>query len=308
MNVFFLGTSGSIPTNERNLISIAIKREGKIYLFDPGENTQQKMIQMKLSVLKVNSIFITHLHGDHIMGIPGLIMTSNLLNRNTDLTIFGPPGTKNFIDCFITSVIINPNFNIIVNEITSDGLVYEDEEFQIFSGFGEHGCFSLFYSFNEKPRKGKFNREKAIELNIPMGPTWKALHEGKDIILPDGRKIYSGQVVGSPRPGHKIVIALDTRPNEAILAASRNADLLIFDGTFDDSLKEKAIETGHSTAKEGALLAKEASVKQLVLIHFSSRYSDLTALKDDVKDIFPDTMFPDDLTKIELVYNKNERE
>ncbi|MHA1695452.1 MAG: ribonuclease Z [Candidatus Helarchaeota archaeon] len=306
MEIYFLGTSGTIPTKNRNLTSIAIKRKGKIYLFDPGENSQQQFFKVKLSLLKIHSIYITHLHGDHIMGIPGILMSSDLLNRKDDLFIFGPPGTANFIDCILNSIILNINFNVIVKEINRPAIIFEDKEFFILTGLAEHGCFCLYYIFKEKPRKGKFNRDKALELNIPIGPLWKKLQEGEDITLNDGRKIFSNQVVGEPRPGRKIVIALDTRPTKDILNSAKDADLLIMDGTFSYKLLDKALETKHSTVKESAELAKQAGVRKLVLVHFSSRYTDISELMEETQDIFPDTIFPDDLTKIEVKYRNGD--
>ncbi|MHA1271746.1 MAG: ribonuclease Z [Candidatus Helarchaeota archaeon] len=306
MKVYFLGTSGTVPTKTRNLIGIAIKRKGKIYLFDPGENSQRQMIFLKLSFLKIHSIFITHLHGDHLMGIPGILMSCNLMNRKDDLYIFGPSGTANFIKSIFDSIIFNIGFNIIITEIDKKGPISNNDEFTVSAGFADHGCVCLFYIFEEKPRLGKFNREKALELKIPMGPLWKKLQFGEDIQLDDGRIIHSNQIVGQPRPGRKIVIALDTRPTQEILESSKNADLLIMDGTFSYSLLDKAIETKHSTVKESALLAKKANVRKLALTHFSSRYKDLTELFEEIKDIFPDALFPEDLTEIEIKYQNGD--
>ncbi|TFF86402.1 MAG: ribonuclease Z [Promethearchaeota archaeon] len=304
MEVHFLGTSGSIPTKERNLISIAIKRRGKIYLFDPGENTQRQMIKNKLSIFKISSIFITHLHGDHIMGIPGLIMSSSLLNREEDLFIYGPPGTARFITGVIESVIVDLGFRVLIKEFNEPCTVLEDDELKISCGLAEHRCFGLYYVFSEKDRPGKFHRKNAEQLGIPMGPLWKQLQEGEDIILENGEKVFSHQVVGPPRPGRKIVIALDTRPIDDIKKSAENADLLIFDSTYDSSLKDKALENKHSTAREAAILAKDAKVKSLALTHFSSRYSDLSSMKDEVSNIYPEAIFPDDLTVITIPFEE----
>ena len=304
MEVHFLGTSGSIPTKERNLISIAIKRKGKIFLFDPGENTQRQMIKNKLSIFKICSIFITHLHGDHIMGIPGLIMSSSLLNREEDLFIYGPPGTARFINAIIESVIVDLGFRVLIKEFNTPSIVLEDEELKISCGLVEHRCFGLYYVFSEKDRPGKFNRKNAEQLGIPMGPLWKQLQEGEDVILENGEKILSHQIVGPPRSGRKIVIALDTRPIEDIKKSAENADLLIFDSTYDSSLKDKAIENKHSTAREAATLAKDANAKRLALTHFSSRYSDLSSMKDEVSNIYPEAIFPDDLTVIKVPFEE----
>ncbi|MHA1230409.1 MAG: ribonuclease Z [Candidatus Helarchaeota archaeon] len=307
MKVYFLGTAGTVPTKNRNLIGIAIKREGKIFLFDPGENSQKQMIRLKLSFLKVHSIFITHLHGDHIMGIPGILMSSDLLNRTNDLLIFGPPGTKKFITSILDSIILNIGFDIIIKEVNTKGIIYEDKEFFIKAGLAEHNCFCLYYIFEEKPRRGKFDRQKAVDLGVPIGPLWKKLQNGEDITLKDGRTIRSRDVVGPPRPGRKIVIALDTRPTQDILEASKDADLLIMDGSFSHSLIDKALETKHSTVKESAQLAKNAGVRKLALTHFSSRYTDVSELRDEIKDIFPDAILTEDLMEIQIKYRDKEK-
>ncbi|MBD3227991.1 MAG: ribonuclease Z [Candidatus Lokiarchaeota archaeon] len=306
MQVHFLGTSGSIPTRNRNLVSVAIKRKGKIFLFDPGEGTQQQMIRNKLSVVKTHSIYVSHLHGDHIMGIPGIIMSAAMLNREKELLIFGPPGTLKFIQSFLNSVIVNPSFKILVKEVAGEEVIFKHEEFQISSGLAEHTCFCLYYIFEEKPRPGKFNKAKAEQLKIPIGPLWKKLQLGEDIVINDGRKIKSNQIIGPPRLGRKIIIALDTRPTDDIRNSAQDADLLIFDGTFDSSLKEKAVETKHSTVREAAQLANEANVKRLALTHYSSRYKDLSILKKDIENIRPNAIFPDDLTKIKIPYSNGD--
>jgi ribonuclease Z len=304
MEVHFLGTSGSIPTKNRNLISIAIKRKGKIFLFDPGENTQRQMIKNKLSIFKIDSIFVTHLHGDHIMGIPGLIMSSSLLNREEDLFIYGPPGIARFIYAIIESVIVDLGFRVLIKEFDEPSIVFEDDELAVSCGLAEHRCFGLHYVFSEKDRAGKFHRRNAEQLGIPMGPLWKKLQEGEDIILENGEKVFSHQVVGPPRPGRKIVIALDTRPTDDIKKSAENADLLIFDSTYDNSLKDKALENKHSTAREAAIIAKDANAKRLALTHFSSRYSDLKSMRDEVSNIYPEAVFPDDLTVIKIPFEE----
>jgi len=183
IEVYFLGTAGTVPTKNRNLISVCIKRKSHIFLFDVGENTQKQMLISKISVVKLHSIFITHLHGDHLMGLPGILMSANLMNREKELLIYGPPGIRKFVNSIQDSIILNLNYDVKVIEIENEGIILETDEYTIYAGLAEHNCFCLFYVLQEKPRPGKFNRQKAIELGIPMGPLWKKLQNGEDIIL-----------------------------------------------------------------------------------------------------------------------------
>ena len=306
LKVIILGTSGSIPTVERNLPAIAIKKNREIILFDCAEGTQRQMGKAKLSVSRINKIFITHLHGDHLMGIPGILQTLSLLNRNKPLYIFGPDGIENFIEAIKTTLRLKPTFKVCPKENT-EGVICETSDYLVECVKTEHTEHkehynSFAFAFIEKERPGKFYPDKARALRIPMGPLWKKLQYGEAVILPDGRRIEASEVVDPPRPGRKIVYSGDTPPCDSVIRISKNATLLIHESTYGDDLEEKASETKHSTATQASNIAKEAGVEKLILTHISSRYSNPSELLEQAKKIFQNTIIAEDL--MEIVLNK----
>ena len=298
MKVIFLGTSGTIPTPSRGSPSVAVKRKGEILLFDCGEGTQVQFFRAKLNLQKITKIFISHLHGDHVLGIPGIIMTSSLQGRSKPMAIYGPGGTISFMKAITESLEHNSAFEIKVHDV-GEGVIVDDEEYSIRCVDGDHAVPVLAYALIEKERPGKFHPEKARILKIPEGPQWSQLQAGKSINH-EGRIIKPSEVLGPPRAGRKLVYSGDTRPSQKILELSKGADLLIHDGTFDDTLREKAIEVGHSTVVEAAHLAKKAEVKRLVLSHISSRYQDVSILKEQIANIFPAAQIAEDFLEIEI--------
>jgi len=299
LKVIILGTSGGIPTVERNLSAIAIKISREIILFDCAEGTQRQMQKAKLSVGKINKIFITHLHGDHIMGIPGILQTLSLQNRETPLHIFGPEGTAAFIKAIKTTVEFTLTFDVYIKEI-AEGIIFEAADYFIGCIKTEHTNNSFAFAFIEKDRPGKFHPEKARTLQIPIGPLWKKLQYWEAITLPDGRTIEPSEVVDPPRPGRKIVYSGDTAPCDSVIQISKGATLLIHESTYSDDLEEKALETNHSTATQAAKVAKEAGVEKLVLTHISSRYLNSNELQEQAQKIFQNTKVAEDLTEIIL--------
>jgi ribonuclease Z len=300
LKVIILGTSGGIPTVERNLPAIALKISREIILFDCAEGTQRQMERAKLSVGKINKIFITHLHGDHIMGIPGILQTLSLQNRETPLYIFGPEGTGAFIKAIKTTVQFTLTFDVYIKEI-SEGTIFEASDYSIKCVRTEHTDNSFAFAFVEKDRPGKFHSEKARALQIPMGPLWRKLQYWEAVTLPDGRTIEPSEVVDPPRPGRKIVYSGDTAPCDSVIQISKDATLLIHESTYSDDLEEKAIETKHSTTTQAAKIAKAAGVEKLVLTHISSRYSNSNELQEQAQKIFQNTKVAEDLT--EIVFN-----
>ncbi len=299
LKVIILGTSGGIPTVERNLPAIAIKKDREIILFDCAEGTQRQMGRAKLSVSRINKIFITHLHGDHIMGIPGILQTLSLLGRKKPLSIYGPEGVAAFIKAIKSTVEFTLTFDVYIHQV-SEGVIYEARDYLIECAKTEHTNSSFAYAFIEKERPGKFHPEKAKALQIPMGPLWKKLQCGETITLPDGRKIEPREVVDPPRPGRKIVYSGDTAPCDSVKQLSKNATLLIHESTYGEDLEEKALETKHSSAAQAARIAKEAGVQKLVLTHISQRYSNPDELLEQARRIFPNTVIAEDLMEITL--------
>ncbi|MDI6691322.1 MAG: ribonuclease Z [Candidatus Bathyarchaeota archaeon] len=300
LNVIFLGTAGSVPTPKRSLPAILIQRKGEQIMFDCGEGVQRQMIKAKAGFHKKMKIFITHMHGDHILGLPGLLQTMALLDRERNLDIYGPPGIKRFLEGIRETVQFVLTFPVEVHEIHKAGIICEEEEYYVQAVWANHIIPSLAYALIEKPRPGKFYPEKAKALGIPEGPLWSKLQHGRKIKLSNGRIIKPEDVTGPSRPGRKIVYTGDTRPFEGFAKFAFSADLLIHDATLDDEMIERAEEDGHSTPEQAAKNAKKAKVKQLILTHVSARYDDVSILLEQAKKIFRNTKVAEDFLKIEI--------
>ena len=305
LRIIFLGTAASIPTDERALPSIVVQRKGEILMFDCGEGTQRQMIRAGIKLNRKMKIFITHMHGDHVLGLPGVIQTMSLLGRTKKLQIYGPRGIREFMEAILNTIRFWLGFPLEIYEIHEEGLVCDEEEYEVHAVWAEHTVPSLAYALIEKPRPGKFYPEKAIKLGVPKGPLWSRLQRGMNVELPDGRVIKPEDVLGPPRPGRKIVYSGDTRPSEKIVELSREADVLIHEATFDDGMMEKAADEGHSTAGEAAEVALAANVKLLVLTHISARYNNPRILLEQAKKIFPNVYIPSDLDLIEVPFPEN---
>lgn len=300
MRVIFLGTAGSFPTIRRNHPSIAIHRGSELILFDCGEGTQRQMFHAKLGFCQ--KVFITHMHGDHVLGLPGLLQTMSLLDVKSPLKIYGPEGINNFVNVMMEAVKFKLTFPIEIKE-EGEGVVCREKEYEVNASWVDHSIPSLAYALVEKERPGRFYPEKALSLEIPEGPLWSRLQHGKEVILSNGQVISPKQVLGPPRPGRKIVYSGDTRPCDAIVRLAEGADLLIYEATLDDELTEKARESGHSTPSQGAKVAKEAKVKRLVITHISARYDNADVLLQQAKKIFPNTQLAEDLMELEIPYS-----
>lgn len=300
LKVIFLGTAGSVPTPKRSLPAILIKRKGEQLLFDCGEGVQRQMIMAGASFNRKMKVFITHMHGDHMLGLPGLIQTMALLDRDKKLEIYGPPGISKFMEGIRETVQFGLTFPIEIHEIREAGKVYEEVEYTVEAVWANHVIPSLAYALVEKPRPGKFYPEKAKALGVPEGPLWSKLQHGNEVKLPNGKTVKPEDVMGPPRPGRKIVYTGDTRPFEGLADFSANADLLIHDATLGDEMSERAYEDGHSTPSQAAETAKKAKVKLLVLTHISARYGDPKVLLKQARKIFKNTKIAEDFMEIEI--------
>jgi ribonuclease Z len=300
LRVVFLGTAGSVPTPKRSLPAIVIQRKAELIMFDCGEGLQRQMIQAGVGFHRKTKIFVTHLHGDHVLGLPGLLQTMSLMDRQRKLEIYGPPPIEAFVDAIQQTVQYNLTFPIEIMEIRDVNLVCEEKEYEIHAVWADHVVPSLAYALIEKPRPGRFNPEKARALGVPEGPLWSKLQHGSAVRLPNGKIVRSEEVVGPPRPGRKIVYSGDTRPIESVVRLARNADLLIHDGTLDDKLADKAYEDGHSTASQAAEIARKAKVKRLILTHISARYKDATVLVEQARKVFPNITIAEDFMEVKL--------
>ncbi len=301
--VIFLGTGGSWPTVKRNVSAIAVKRGGEILLFDCGEGTQRQIQKSGLSYMQIKSIFISHFHGDHFLGLPGLIQTMQLNDRKEPLTIYGPRGTSRIVEIVKNLGYFRPSYEIVGKDVD------EGDEIR-FNGYSvrpfrvKHNVPALGYVLEEDMRPGRFNKKKALELGIPEGPLFGRLQRGESIKLKDGRVITPDMVLGPPRPGRKVVYTGDTKPCDNVVEFARNADLLIHDATFLSDLEDIATEYGHSTARQAAEIAKEANVDKLVLTHISPRYMDERLIEKEAKEIFKNSIVARDFLKLEVKLRK----
>lgn len=299
LQVIFLGTAGSLPTPDRSLPAILVNREGELLLFDCGEGTQRQMMIARTGMMRLSHIFLTHLHADHILGIPGLLETMAFQGREDPLVIAGPPRTARMVSILNGLGCCARNFEVRALELRPGDAVRMNG-YTVKAIATQHSVPSLGYMLLEDMRPGRFNRERAIELGVPVGPMFGRLQRGESVEI-DGRVVRPEDVLGAPRPGRKIVYSGDTRPTREIEEASRNADLLIHDGALADDMLDWAVETKHTTAGEAAALAARAGVRRLVLTHISSRYSeDTTPLLNDARKVFPETLIASDLMRLDV--------
>lgn len=299
MKIIFLGTGGSTPTGERGSPAVVIMRKREVLLFDCGEGTQHRMAAARVSFNRPMRIFITHLHGDHVLGLPGLLQTMSLLERETPLHIYGPRGLTSFIDAF-SSVLGAPTFPVEVIELMEEGPVFLGAEYKVEAVRADHDGECWSYGLIENPKPGRFHPDKARMLGIPEGPLWKKLQYGERVILHDGRVIEPWEVVDPPRDGRKIIYSGDTRPSRRLIELAKGADIIIHEATFGEELTERAYRDGHSTARQAAEVALAAGAKSLFLIHISSRYPDALILLEQARGVFPNTMIAADMMKVEL--------
>lgn len=296
----FLGTAASRPTVERGVSSVALIREGQTLLFDCGEGTQRQMMRFGVS-FAFEDLFFTHTHSDHILGITGLIRTMALQGRTERLRLWTPRGAGKTLRQCISLGGERTTFPVDITELEA-GATLSRGDYRIETFAVDHGpSTSLGYALVEEERKGRFNPDLARELGIPEGPLWGRIHRGESITLEDGRVIPPAVLVGEPRRGRRVVITGDTRPCTATIEAARDADLLIHEATFADEEAPRALETGHSTAREAAEVAKAAGARKLALTHISARYSaNAKDLEREARQVFAASVVVKDGAEIEI--------
>ena len=307
LSVTFLGTSAARPTVERNVSGVALVREGETLLFECGEGTQRQMMRYGVS-FALSEIFFTHFHADHFLGVIGLIRTLGLQARVEPMRLYGPRGAKKVLGQAIELGVERVPFKVEIEEVkpgttlrTTDDGRREGYEIQVFGT--EHGGGSVGYALREHERRGRFDVEKARAAGIPEGPLWGKLTKGEPITLPNGPTFQPSDFVGPKRPGRLVVLTGDTRPCAAVVDASQGADLLIHEATFGEEERDRAKETGHSTAKEAAQVALAAKARRLVLSHVSARYSiSAEELVNEAREVFKETAVAKDGMTIEVPF------
>ena len=298
MKLVFLGTSAAQPTERRGLSCICLEKEGEILMFDAGESAQIAYMKSGLGWNKKMKLFVTHLHGDHCVGILGLLQTMSMQNRTESLEIFGPKGIDEFLAANIKVLNFGLPFSILIN-IINEKKIFENKKYMIHTVKANHSITAFSYLFEEKDKPGRFNVQKAKELGIPEGELWNKLQNGEEITNNE-TTIKPEQVLGEKRPGKKIGISGDTMPTKKLEEFFYQCDYLVFDSTFIEEEKQRALDTCHSTAKQAAELGKNAEVKNLILTHFSARYKDELQHKMEAEKIHNSVITAKDLLEVEI--------
>lgn len=297
MEIIFLGTSSAVHTHNRNHPAIILKAFGETMLFDCGEGTQKQLIFAKVSPMKISKIFLSHYHGDHILGLPGLLQSMNFRGRETKLTIYGPKGINDLKNAIFNLGYCKIDFPIEFIEIGTQ-TIENCEEYIIKSQNVKHKVPSLAYSIEEL-KKPRFLREKAIELGVPIGPAFGRLHNGEEVEV-DGKIIKPEQVLGPARKGEKITYSGDTAPCEEMIEFAKDSTVLIHESTYVNEDADKAEENSHSTSSDAARIALQSNSKQLILTHFSTRYTTFDDLLKQAEEIFENTKLAKDFMTIEI--------
>jgi len=277
---------------------VAVQREGDLYLLDCGEGTQLQWRRAGLRFSKLRAICISHLHGDHVNGLVGLLQTLSLGGREHPLEVIGPPGIEALLEAARTHVGLRLTYPFDVQE-SRGGTVIEGPGYKVRCELLDHGVATLGYAIVEQPRPGRFDVAEARRLGVPEGPLFGRLQRGETIHLADGSEITPEQVLGHPRPGSSVAYCVDTRPCDAAVRLARHADVFLCDATFTEELTLEARKRGHSTARQAAEMAARAEAKRLVLIHVSARYHDTRPLLDEAAGVFPRVEVAHDLMEIQ---------
>jgi ribonuclease Z len=297
LDVLFVGTAGSAPTAARGLPALLVRRGGDRLLFDCGEGTQRQLLR-STGLIELEEIFITHFHADHVLGLPGMLKTFSLRGRERPLTVYGPPGLRELF-AVLGPIIGRQAFEVNLVELAPNEELRRDD-YRVAAFEVSHGAPAYGYAVVEDERLGRFDEDRARELGVREGPDFGRLHRGEPVPGRDG-DVHPDQVVGPARPPPKVVVAGDTAPSPMTAAAAHGADLLVHEATFGDEELERAVETGHSTARQAAELAREAEVKLLAITHVSQRYAG-PDLRDEAREVFPETIVPRDFDRVEIPF------
>ncbi|WP_457652129.1 ribonuclease Z [Rhodocaloribacter sp.] len=300
MDLTILGTASAMPVRDRHFSAAVLRHEGAVLLFDCGEGTQFQMLRAGVKSPRIDAVFITHFHGDHFYGLVGLLSTMSLLRYEGRLRIVGPRGLAAAVHA--TPELARNGFPFEIEYVELEegfgrAVVYETDAFTVEARPLEHGIFTAGYRFEEKPRPGNLDVEKARALGVTDYVHFRALKAGHAVTLPGGRVVAPEEVVGPPKPGRAFAYVTDTRPCEGGRLLARDADVLYHEATFAEDRLERALETKHSTAREAAAVAKAAGAKRLLIGHFSARYADLDPLLIEAREVFENTETAEELRR-----------
>ncbi|MFN6737167.1 ribonuclease Z [Enterococcus gallinarum] len=307
MELEFLGTGAGVPAKHRNVTSTALRlldERNAVWLFDCGEGTQMQILHSTIRPRKIEKIFITHLHGDHIYGLPGLISSRSFQGGASPLEIYGPIGIEEFVRTVLRISQTKLSYPLVFHEITKEGILFKDKQFTVSCRRLDHGIESFGYRVEEASHQGELQVEALTALGIKPGPVFGRLKKGEIVTLEDGRQINGGDYVGEAKKGRTVTILGDTRLCANSILLAENADVLVHESTFNKDEAKMARAYFHSTTVQAAEVAKQAQVKRLLLTHISARYvgKDITNLANEAKAVFPNTVIVKDFDAIDVPF------
>lgn len=305
MELIFLGTGAGVPSKGRNVTSLALmmlNERNAIWLFDCGEATQHQILYSQVKLSKVEKIFITHMHGDHIFGLPGLLSSRSFQGGDSELVVYGPEGIKSYIETSLALSGTHLSYPLRIEEIALDGMIYQDEAIKVSCMELDHGISSFGFRIEESDKQGALDAEGLMQKGIKPGPLFKQLKDGEKVTLPNGEILDGKDYIGPTQKGKVLAIFGDTRSFAREEELARDADLIVHEATFEAEKGEMARAYMHSTTKEAATLARNAEAKRLIITHISSRYDKETSeqLVSEARSIFPETEIASDLRTFEI--------
>lgn len=304
MEAFILGCGGMMPLPYRHCTSVLLRRDGDLFLFDGGEGTQVSLKRLNLKWKKINAIFVSHTHADHVTGLPGILMLSSQVDRTEPLYIYGPPKIKEYIETSRRVLDMYINYPIEVHEITAPCVVYGGDGFYVRAFPLEHTKTCVGYTLEELDRPGEFNPDAAVAMKVPRGPLWGKLQKGETVVNEEGNEVKPCDVMGGSRSGRKFSFVTDTMYIPSIAKEVKGSDLLICEGMFADDCADQAKQKKHMTARQAGIIARDADVKRMALIHYSPRYTDreLETLLVQAREVYPNAELSRDRKRFEIPY------
>jgi len=297
--VVILGSGASLPTLQRHPAAVAVQYQGDVHLLDCGEGTQLQWRRTPLRFGRLRSISISHLHGDHVNGLVGLLQTLSLGDRSEPLELFGPTGLADYLDAIQRYQGVRFGYPVQVTESTG-GMLLQGNGYHLECASLDHGPPTLGYALVEAERAGRFDLAAAAALGVPEGPDFGRLQRGEAVTLGDGTEVRPEQVLGPPRAGRKVAYCVDTRPCGGALRLANGATLFVCDATFGNELEREAVARGHSTSAHAAKMARQSGAERLLLTHISARYHDPRPLLAEAREVFPQSEVASDLMEIDL--------